>query len=167
MAPWDGTGSFSSQWNSRRYIVEIPCGTTQGCVCITAYEPVCGDDGITYSNSCEAECAGIFNYTNGECTIPPTGCPDGKAWDWLSASPTGIDLWHVDFVDNQNGWALGYDGLVLETNDGGLSWIQNELETEASFRGIDFINENVGYLIATRFAAVSYTHLTLPTICSV
>ena len=25
MAPWDGSWSFSSQWNARKYIVEIPC----------------------------------------------------------------------------------------------------------------------------------------------
>ena len=28
MAPWDGKWSFSSQWNSRKYIVEVPCGIT-------------------------------------------------------------------------------------------------------------------------------------------
>jgi len=33
MAPWDGAWSFSSQWNSRKYIVEIPCGTTNNSDC--------------------------------------------------------------------------------------------------------------------------------------
>ncbi len=31
MAPWDGTWSFSSVWNSRKYIMEVPCdGNTGG-----------------------------------------------------------------------------------------------------------------------------------------
>lgn len=37
------------------------------CACIEIYEPVCGCDDVTYSNSCHAECAGIKTYTEGEC----------------------------------------------------------------------------------------------------
>ena len=37
------------------------------CVCITIYEPVCGCNNITYSNSCKAGCEGITQYTKGPC----------------------------------------------------------------------------------------------------
>lgn len=37
------------------------------CSCITVYEPVCGCNGITYSNSCMAECSSIMEYEPGEC----------------------------------------------------------------------------------------------------
>ncbi|MEO0878055.1 MAG: Kazal-type serine protease inhibitor domain-containing protein [Bacteroidota bacterium] len=37
------------------------------CICIEIYEPVCGCNEVTYSNSCHAECAGILNYTPGPC----------------------------------------------------------------------------------------------------
>ncbi len=39
----------------------------QGLACIQVYEPVCGCNGITYSNGCMASLAGVTSYTDGEC----------------------------------------------------------------------------------------------------
>lgn len=37
------------------------------CVCATYVDPVCGCNGVTYSNHCFAGCAGIEVVKNGPC----------------------------------------------------------------------------------------------------
>ena len=47
-----------------------PCGCASfcdACVCLDIYDPVCGADGQTYGNACEARCARVEVEHEGEC----------------------------------------------------------------------------------------------------
>lgn len=45
----------------------------------------------------------------------------GKSWT-QSAVPVSSDLVAVYFPSEKNGWAVGQDGVVLQTSDGGANW---------------------------------------------
>lgn len=41
--------------------------TVQPCYCMKIYQPVCAN-GVTFGNSCEAECQGHKKWTEGTCS---------------------------------------------------------------------------------------------------
>ncbi len=47
--------------------------------------------------------------------------------NWINQSllsPLNVPLWGVDFVNQQTGWVIGFNGLIVKTINGGFTWIQ-------------------------------------------
>ena len=85
--------------DGERFDGERCINNSEGVVCILLYDPVCGCNGKTYSNSCFAAADGVKKFTQGECgsssssgeltcTIdsdcPPGICPDGYTYQNFS-----------------------------------------------------------------------------------
>lgn len=49
-----------------------PCKIDLGQICALIYEPVCGCNGVTYSNECFAEREGVVRWVEGECQSSPS-----------------------------------------------------------------------------------------------
>jgi len=65
-----------SATTSSSFVLPLPSecyGPVQkGVECTQVYDPVCGCNGQTYSNSCEAGRAGIKTYVSGACGVDNT-----------------------------------------------------------------------------------------------
>ncbi len=82
------------------------------CVCEDVYAPVCGVDGVTYGNACEARCAGVEAAYEGECRDAPGECAEdecGPSPFQRALCPDGTPppQMCVRGADGACGWVLG------------------------------------------------------------
>src|SRR5690349_3313808 len=53
----------------------------------------------------------------------------------------------VQFVDDQEGWAVGEDGIIWHTIDGGKNWERQSSGVRASLRSLHFFNPFTGWVV--------------------
>jgi photosystem II stability/assembly factor-like uncharacterized protein len=68
-------------------------------------------------------------------------------WTWQETQ-TWKYLASVDFVDTQNGWAVGEDGTILHTEDGGESWESQHSGTRENLSKVKFVDTLRGWASA-------------------
>src|ERR1700730_4650711 len=52
----------------------------------------------------------------------------------------------VQFVDEHEGWAVGDEGVIWHTIDGGQSWERQPTGMRASLRSVHFLNPYTGWV---------------------
>ena len=76
---------------------------------------------------------------------------NGEIWKWSNGSwidlsgTTGVnsDIYGIDFVNETHGLAVGEDGLIIVTENGGFSWEPSDIPESVnglSFYDVSFIN---------------------------
>lgn len=78
-------------------LCQPPDGVCEPAVCPRLFLPVCGLDGVTYGNACQARAAHVVIAHEGECGevcggIQGKVCPEGKVCDLPAGSCRGADL---------------------------------------------------------------------------
>ncbi|MEM7103843.1 MAG: Kazal-type serine protease inhibitor domain-containing protein [Bacteroidota bacterium] len=87
-----------------------PCNTSDPCIdpaiinpdqpCITLYDPVCGCNGVTYSNSCIAQVQnGVTTWTQGPCPITNPVLPDPVFGQNPLETPTVANMTPITDID--------------------------------------------------------------------
>ena len=109
-----------------------------------------------------------FSQWNLQCPFPPNPVHDIEFFDqyrgWMISGsevlitsdrgyswqihPTGVNdpLYSMDFSDDENGWIVGYEGLILNTNDGGLTWNEQTSGTGYQLGSVHFDDDQVGWI---------------------
>tara|TARA_B100000809_G_C15115212_1_gene522153 strand:+ start:502 stop:1467 length:966 start_codon:yes stop_codon:yes gene_type:complete len=67
-----------------------------------------------------------------------------------TAQNSGMEttLYDVDFIDNQQGWAVGYLGKIIQTSDGGETWAEQISGTTQTLNSVQFVDSNNGWAAA-------------------
>src|SRR6187401_1244679 len=73
----------------------------------------------------------------------------------FAAPAFASDLRHVEdaslrsvfFIDHQEGWIVGDEGVSLHTIDGGKGWERQPTGTRASLRSVQFMSPFVGWAV--------------------
>ncbi len=103
----------------------------------------------TFSPDSTGVSNGMFTFvtTAGNPTVLLTGIGLEPS-SWI-IQPTTItaDLLSLFFNDVNTGWAVGQQGKILFTNNGGADWIEQSSGTTNTLRSVFFINNNTGWTV--------------------
>ncbi len=69
-------------------------------------------------------------------------------WTPFKISTGGADLNTVYFLDGKRGWVGGDGGYLSRTDDGGLSWVRQNVSTRSAINDIYFRDKEAGFLLA-------------------
>lgn len=67
----------------------------------------------------------------------------GAKWTVMFIAPE--DIQSIDFIDQDNGYLVGSNGLIFKTNNGGTDWIKLTIPYEY-YTYVKFYSKNVGYI---------------------
>ncbi|MFQ5605052.1 MAG: WD40/YVTN/BNR-like repeat-containing protein, partial [bacterium] len=125
---------------------------------------VAGDDGLFQTTDSGETWANKLssNYVGKELVFFPDGrhgwavldrhkiyrsADGGEQWENLTKSVSEVEFWSVDFVDEQTGWLAGSGGIILHSQDGGVTWQQQMIDTDARLNHVCFLDELTGWVV--------------------
>jgi photosystem II stability/assembly factor-like uncharacterized protein len=77
--------------------------------------------------------------------------------------PTLQYLKSVCFVDSSYGWIAGDSGIILHTNNGGSSWIRQEINSTHTVEDVFFLDRNQGWAAASNYTTLPFGTILLKT----
>lgn len=69
---------------------------------------------------------------------------------------TTEDLNDVFFLDDNNGWAVGRNGAIVRTSDGGDTWTAQNSGTQEDLQEVFMVSASVGYAVGDQGTVVKY-----------
>jgi len=60
------------------------------------------------------------------------------------------DIKDIHMLDSDVGWAVGNNGVILSTIDGGSSWVSQDTPVKVNFNAVKFYNRAIGYAVGDK-----------------
>ena len=76
-------------------------------------------------------------------------------WEIIRQADWETNFYDVVFVDADTGWAVGAEGMIAHTTDGGTNWEPQDSHTKTWLFGTDFINSDEGWAVG--YGDILYT----------
>ena len=68
-------------------------------------------------------------------------------WMSISPLPSGVSMNSMQFIDNNTGWVLCTEGLILKTTNRGEDWISLNTGSTSYLRSVSFIDSQTGWVV--------------------
>ena len=79
-----------------------------------------------------------------------------RAWVWQNPLPQGNAIYAVRFAsDKRTGWAVGADGVILHTEDGGFRWEEQRAPAPVPLYGLYVRDAKRAVAVGSRGLAVT------------
>lgn len=84
---------------------------------------------------------------------------NGASWSQVAGVPVSRMINRVVFINEKVGYAVGYDQVILRTEDGGLSWTLKNFSADPGWPLFDvfFLDEQRGFVVGERGTFMSTT----------
>src|SRR5918997_2653839 len=82
-----------------------------------------------------------------------------RAWAWQNPLPQGNAIHAVRFAaDKRTGWAVGADGFILHTYDGGFRWEEQHSGTAVPLYGLSVLDARTAVAVGSRGQVLTTTN---------
>ncbi|MFL6375126.1 MAG: WD40/YVTN/BNR-like repeat-containing protein, partial [Pyrinomonadaceae bacterium] len=84
------------------------------------------------------------------------GQRSADGWQWQNPLPQGNPLYSIQFApDKVTGYAVGSDGTILRTENGGFDWMRQDARTTVSLSGVFVRDEDTAFAVGSRGTLVT------------
>ncbi len=79
----------------------------------------------------------------------------GQLWNF-QPNDIDIELTGIEFLNANEGWTVGEQGVLLHTADGGSTWKQWKSSTTKSLWNLDFVTPSLGWAVGAEGTILRY-----------
>lgn len=68
-------------------------------------------------------------------------------WEVICNNYLDESFWDISYINEQNAWAVGSNGFIIHSEDGGIHWDVQFKNSDAWFNGCFFLDDQTGWVV--------------------